>query len=165
LIHAYNHKIPTASSPIDGELPDYDGFLLEFPRDIDGREQELIRGCTCYAAFIPWFSNGTDFNEWISPRHFWIDASSYRSRSHDWRARDPFTVLADYIINGTPARSRADGTRRWEGVGVAPIRIILNHPGDVAPALEIENIHFEREGRQPPPQRVITDARDLLRMR
>jgi hypothetical protein len=165
LIHTYDTVASTASKPVHGELPDYNGFLLEFPRELDERERELVRGSTCYAAFLPHFANGTDVNEWLSPRHFWIDANSAKSRSSNWREREPFALLEDFIVNGTPTRVRANNTRKWEGIGVAPSRIILNHPGDKAPAPEIEFVHFEREGRQPAPSQIITDPRDLLRIR
>jgi hypothetical protein len=163
-IEIYDAASSTSSRVISGPLPDYDGLLVEFPRDMDEYEHEVVRGIVCYAAFLPYFSNGTDVNEWLSPRHFWIDASSYRSRSSNWREHEPFALLEEFLLTGTPKRKRQDDTRKWHGVGVAPARLILNHPGDKAPPTTAEPLNFEREGRKGP-LFGLTSAHDLLRLR
>lgn len=147
---------------VDGAMPDYDGLLIEFPRDMMQWEKEQTAGATAYWAFKPYVSDGSDENRWLSDRHLWIDASSYRSRSKDWRARNVFDELEEYLREGTPAR-KSDGERKWQGVET-PKRFILGHPGDTAPPLPPEPLDFSRD-REVPTLSGLTDPRDLLRFR
>jgi len=144
---------------VAGQLQDYEGLLVEFPRDLSEWEQEQVRGSVCYWGYLPFTSNQTTENEWLSPRHFWLDASSYRSRSSNWRDRDVFSLLEEFVTEGTPIRKRQNNTRAWAGIGTGPSRIILNHPGDTPPPVD-QPLDFTRKGRQMPPR--IKSAQNLL---
>lgn len=149
---------------LTGEPPDYDGLLIEFPRDMNDHEQEQARGATHYWAYKPYVSNGADTTTWLSRRHLWISASSHRSTSSDWRARDVFAELATYLNEGTPARKKDNNSRKWYGVGVIPARLILDHPGSTHPPLPQPPLEFRREGDKGP-LFGLTSAHNLFQVR
>lgn len=131
-----------APEPIpDGEQPDYDGLLFEFPRPLSTEEQERACGIVCYWAKMPFVSDGTTENKWLSPSVFWIDADSLRARGK--RERDVFNLLESLFRAGTPIRK--NGTQRWEALRLEPEHVFLSHPGDTIPYIE-------------PPPKVSTDA-------
>jgi hypothetical protein len=110
------------------ELPEFTQMLVRFPRALTAEEQEVACGIVCYWAKLPYVSNGTTANHWVTPSQFWIDANIYRTRSTDWRERGIFENLNRFLREGTPVRK--DGTQRWFGLDVIADQIVLNHDGD-----------------------------------
>lgn len=131
-------------------LPDYDGLLLEFPRDLSKNEQDKASGILAYWAKLPFVANGSTENVWLTDNQLWIDASSHNSKSADWRLRRPFEILEDWMNQGTEPRKSQNGTRAFNGIGLAPDRIILSHPKRALPS------------KTPSPTRKPQKASDLL---
>lgn len=131
-------------------LPEYDSLLLEFPRDLTETEKERAAGILAYWAKLPFVANGSTENRWLADNQIWIDANSNNSKSADWRLRRPFEMLEDLMVEGTEPRKRQNNTRAFEGLGIAPGRIILSHPQHPEPALPKR------------PKRKLSQASDLL---
>jgi hypothetical protein len=44
-----------------------------------------------------------------------------------------FGMLETYLVSGTPKRVRKNDTRAWDGIELAPSRVVLSHAGERPP--------------------------------
>lgn len=161
-VESYNRYSATQGAPVESLLPEFEGLLVEFGRDLTDDEQRQAAGAICYWAKLPQHFGGSTTNDWLTARHFWIDCASENTSSRDWRAREPFAALVQYTSEGTPQRKRQNDTRAFEGVGIAPERVILGHPGDKAPRAPQAPVDWSRADARGPA--LTGSPYDLLRM-
>jgi hypothetical protein len=112
-------------------LPEWQGLLIEIPRDLNPTEKTRFENIINYWAKLPYVTNGFTQSHWSGERYFWINADSNNSSSSDWRRHRPFEVLDEMLSLGTPERK--NGLRTINGFGFVARSFVLSHDGKLPP--------------------------------